>query len=84
MGEAMKNPELRFWSVEHISMMLIAIILITIGSVRAKRVLTDEAKHKQVAVFFLIALAIIFIAIPWPWKEIARGWYMEHVTSHFQ
>ena len=74
MSEAMKNPELRFWAVEHIAMMLIAIILITIGSARAKRAATDEGKHKQIALFFLLALLVIFIAIPWPWKEIARGW----------
>ena len=74
MSEAMKNPELRFWAVEHIAMMLIAIILITIGSVRAKKAATDEGKHKQISIFFLLALLVIFIAIPWPWKEIARGW----------
>ena len=74
MSEAMKNPELRFWAVEHIAMMLIAIILITIRSARAKRAATDEGKHKQIAIFFLLALLVIFIAIPWPWKEIARGW----------
>ena len=74
MSEAMKNPELRFWAVEHISMMLIAIILITIGSARAKRAASDEGKHKQIVIFFLLALLVIFIAIPWPCKEVAREW----------
>src|SRR3989304_9884440 len=37
MGAAMKDKTLRFWTVEHISMMIIAIILITIGSVSAKK-----------------------------------------------
>lgn len=84
MGGAMKDTLLRFWAVEHFSIMLIAIILITIGSVRAKKATNDERRHKQIAIFFLIALALIFIAIPWPWKEeIGRGWYLEHVSSHF-
>lgn len=74
MGAAMKNASLRFWSVEHIAMMLIAIILITIGSARSKRAVTDIGKHKNIALFFLIALIIIFLAIPWPWSTIARGW----------
>ena len=74
MGEAMKNSELRFWSMEHISMMIIAIALITMGYSLSKKAATDEAKHKRMAVFFLIAFTIIFIAIPWPWKEVARGW----------
>ena len=74
MGAAMKDPGLRFWSVEHISMMLIAIILITVGYSTAKRGKDDEAKHKKIAIFFLLALIIIFMAIPWPWSAISRGW----------
>ena len=73
MGEAMKNPMLRFWTVEHLSMMLIAIVLITLGYSLAKRGKDDETKHKRVAIFFLLALIIIFISIPWPWSAVARG-----------
>lgn len=76
MGGAMKDTVLRFWAVEHLFMMILAITLITIGNVRAKKASSDEMKHKQIAIFFLIAIAIIFIAIPWPWKEeFGRGWF---------
>lgn len=75
MGAAMKDPGLRFWAVEHITMMIIGIALITIGYSSAKRGATDEIKHKRIATFFLIALAIIFAAIPWPWKEISRPFF---------
>lgn len=74
MGAAMKDPALRFWAVEHISMMLIAIILITLGYSLAKRGKNDTAKHKRVAIFFLLALIVILLAIPWPWSAVARGW----------
>jgi len=74
MGEAMKNPTLRFWAVEHISMMIIAIILITLGYSLAKRGKDDVTKHKRTAMFFLLALIVIFVAIPWPWSAVARGW----------
>jgi len=74
MGEAMKNPELRFWSVEHIAMMIVSIALITIGYLLSKKGKTDEVKHKRIAIFFLLALLIIFYAIPWPWSAVARGW----------
>lgn len=82
MGEAMKNPELRFWTVEHILMMLISIILITVGYSLAKRAKDDAGKHKRVAIYFLLALIIIFIAIPWPWSAVARGFHLEHVMNH--
>jgi hypothetical protein len=56
-------------------MMLIAIILITVGYATAKRGKDDEAKHKKTAIFFLLALIVIFMAIPWPWSAISRGWF---------
>ena len=68
----MKNPINRFWAVEHMSMMLIGIILITVGYSSSKRGKDDQAKHKRVAIFFLLALLIIFMAIPWPWSAISR------------
>ena len=74
MGEAMKDASLRFWTIEHMAMMLIAVVLITLGNIRSKKAATDEAKHKQVAIFFILALIIIFAAIPWPWSAVARGW----------
>src|SRR5262245_33225044 len=41
MGAAMKDPGLRFWSVEHIGMMLVAIVLITLGNSLSKKGKTD-------------------------------------------
>ena len=73
-GAAMKDPGLRFWTVEHIAMMLIAIVLITLGNSLSKRASDDVGKHKRVTIFFLLALIVIFMAIPWPWSAVARGW----------
>jgi ABC-type dipeptide/oligopeptide/nickel transport system permease subunit len=66
----------RFWKFEHLGMMLIAIILITVGRVLSKKAKGDHKKQLYIAVFFLIALLIMFWAIPWPFREIGfgRGW----------
>lgn len=73
MGEIMKEPAYRFWAVEHITGMLIAIILITIGRGVSKKNLPDRVKHTKSFWFFLIALIIIFVTVPWPFREaIAR------------
>ena len=53
----------RYWKMEHISMMIIAIILITIGNARSKKVTDSAAKHKNIAIFFGIALIVIVAAI---------------------
>ena len=66
--------EVRFFTMEHSAMMIIAIILITLGYSLAKRGKDDETKHKRTAIFFLLALIVIFVAIPWPWSAVARGW----------
>ncbi len=69
MSEVMKNDVYRFWAVEHIIGMLIAIILITIGKGVARKNLPDVIKHKRSAWLYTIALIIILITIPWPFRE---------------
>lgn len=77
MGGAMKDPTLRFWTIEHISVMIIAIIFITLGYSLSKRAVNDSDKHKKVALFFGLGLLLILIRIPWPFMEIGqgRGWF---------
>lgn len=76
MSVSMKNPVLRFFTVEHIAMMVVAIVLITLGSALSKRGKTDEAKYKRVAICFTLALVIILAAIPWPFREaLGRNWF---------
>ncbi len=62
-GASMKNPELRYWLVEHSSMMLIAIVLITMARVTSKKMTADVAKHRRMVVFNLLALVMILVAI---------------------
>lgn len=66
----------RFWKMEHLGTMIIAIALVTIGRAMAKRANDEVLKQKRIAVFYLIALALILWAIPWPFTEIGhgRGW----------
>lgn len=75
MGEVMKNSSYRFFAVEHLAGMLIAIILITVGRGAVKRAI-DWRTHKKAFWFFLIALLLIIVSIPWPFREaIARPWF---------
>lgn len=65
MKDAMAEPEQRFWKVEHLTGMVIAIVLITIGRMRAKRLSEDLRKHKTSFIYYTIALVIILGSIPW-------------------
>jgi len=62
MGEAMKDGASRFWVVEHGSIMLIAIVLITLGRVLSKKAATSELKFKKGAIFYTIAFVFILWA----------------------
>ena len=64
-GAAMSNPDARFWLVEHIFMMVLAVILAHVRRSLAKKAPTDVAKHKRAAIFFTLALIVVLAGIPW-------------------
>lgn len=68
------NKIIRFYSIEHVFMMVIAIVLITIGRVRSKK-LVGADKHRTVLYFYGMALIIILAAIPWPFRNLGAGWF---------
>lgn len=68
--EAIHLREIRFFGMEHSLMMLIAIIVITIGSVKAKRQSTDTEKFKTMAIWFTVGLLIILSSIPWQFSPL--------------
>ena len=71
----MKEPLLRFYGMEHLAGMLLAIILITIGYSKAKRKENDADKFKAIRLFYSIGLIIILLSIPWPFRaNIGGGW----------
>lgn len=71
MGAAMKDPQLRFFGVEHITTMLIAVVVAHVGRVRSKRK-TGSARPKSVLITQAVWLLLTFLAIPWPWLDVAR------------
>ena len=77
MGAVMKDATTRFYAVEHMAGMLIAIILIHIGKAQARKPIGDKAKHRRTMIFYFLALLIILVSIPWPFRAIGtgHGWY---------
>jgi hypothetical protein len=65
MGAAMKNADLRFYAVEHISLMIIAVVLVHIGRAKSKKALFDVSKFKIALTYFSIAFALVLFGIPW-------------------
>lgn len=64
-GAAMGNSALRFYAVEHILMMVIALVLVHIGRAKTKKDIAPWKKHRAAAIFYTISLLVILAAIPW-------------------
>jgi len=62
---AMKDEILRFWAVEHVTLMTLAVILITIGRVRAKKGLRSDERFRRAIIFYSLGLVLIIAGIPW-------------------
>nr|WP_295925549.1 hypothetical protein [uncultured Dyadobacter sp.] len=74
--EAVGQRDLLFFGMIHITLMTIAIIVITIGSSSAKRQETDIAKFRIMTIFYTVAFVIIFIAVPWPFSPFSARNYL--------
>lgn len=64
-SEVMKNAALRLTAVEHPVINIIAIVFITIGWSKHKRILESSAKFKSIAIFYGLGLLLILSRIPW-------------------
>lgn len=72
----MKNEVFRFYGMEHVLMMTIAMVLITMGYSKSKKKDSDVAKFKVIAVFYTIAFVLILASIPWPFRAALGGSWM--------
>ena len=68
-------PGTLFFGFQHMLAMTLSIVVLTIGSSLAKRQATDPAKFRTMALWFTVALLLIFLAIPWPFFPWAQRPY---------
>jgi hypothetical protein len=71
-GESMKRADTRFWAVEHVSAMFIAIVLSHAGRVLARKAATTDIKRRRLLACFGIATLLILIGMPWPGRPGGR------------
>lgn len=66
---AMQNNTLRYWGVEHVFIMLLAIVIAQLGRIRIKKAHADKNKFRNSAIYFTLALMLIVSSIPWNQAE---------------
>lgn len=74
-ASSMKVSVSRFYLVEHISLMLIAVILLTIGFSKSKNLLHTQAGAKKMFMYCIISFILIMTSIPWPFRNLGAGWF---------
>ena len=65
MGTVMKDSVLRLNAVEHPTVMLIVVVLITIGYSKHKKKLVSRPKFKTLMIFYTLAFVLLLSRIPW-------------------
>ena len=75
----MSNFVNRFYGMEHILMMVVAIAIITMGRSKVeKKLIGTRDKHRRILITYTIGLILILASIPWPfghWAELGAGWF---------
>jgi len=64
-GAAMKNADLRFYAVEHILLMLIALVFVHVGKAKSKKAVESSKKQRAAAIWYGLALLLVLAGIPW-------------------
>lgn len=62
---AVKDPVVRFFGMEHITVMIVAVVVAQIGRTLSKKRLSDVQKHKTAFIYYGIALLLVLLMIPW-------------------
>jgi hypothetical protein len=76
---AVHDREIRFFGMEHSTMMILGIMVITISSMLSKRQTTDSGRFKIVAIGYTLALLIILSSVPWPFSPLVSRPYLRMI-----
>ena len=65
MTAAMKVHELRFFTVEHTTYMLLAVILAHVGGAISRKGKTDRGKYRGASICYVLSLLLMLAGTPW-------------------
>ena len=69
---SMKQSMLRYWTVEHATLMILFVILVQCSRSFSKKARTPIKKHKNLAMFLGLAIIVLFLGAPWSWHPEQR------------
>ena len=72
LGATMGNRVLQFWTIEHAPTMILAVAIVHIGRVIARRADDDRRRFRVTTISVAVATLLILGGIPWPFLETGR------------
>ena len=63
---AMGDAVVRYWAVEHASLMLVAVVLVHMARILVRRNRSDRSRHIVTVVLVGAALVAVAVGMPWP------------------
>lgn len=76
MSSETANGMYRFFGMEHLTGMIFAALVITIGRKKAeKKMKGTRDKHRTILIHYVLALLMIIVFIPWPFRGFGNGWF---------
>ncbi len=73
-GAAMSNSGLRFFAIEHLFVMIIAMGIAHVGRSVSRKAVDAVKKHRRAAIWYTISLLLLLASIPWPFLSYGRPW----------
>src|SRR5690606_37282683 len=77
-----KIDQIRFFGLEHITMMLLAMTFITIGSGKGRRSKNDKENFRAMTIWYFVAWLVIVTSIPWPFSPFTSRPYLRPFYAH--
>ena len=71
-NEVMKDKQMRQFTIEHPTIMLIATALLHVGWARSRRATADSKRYKQWLIFIILSFALVVVGIPWTGRPLLR------------
>jgi hypothetical protein len=69
---AMANSGLRFFAVEHVFVMVVAVGVAHLGRLVARKAATPVLRHRRAALWALALLLVTLVGVPWPFLAHGR------------
>ena len=68
----MQSRTLRFWAVEHLTLMFVAVALAHVGRVLGKKAATPAGRRARLLICYGAATIAMLAGIPWPGPPYGR------------